>query len=982
MTIRAKLTTIILAFTAVPLLSVSGVMFASYRRSLEASRLSHLRDLARIKAAEIETTFARLRTDIEMAQDLYGVKKQYATLFDGKETPADVLARKTLDVQFSKTSEALELTSVWLVNRKGEVVYAGPSDPSPKDVTDLPAELVQVSKTGGNEVRFSDLFLNRGAGNRPVMYVTAPAFGADGTRFGTIVFEADLTSLYRLLQDTTGLGRTGEILFGRRQGDSIQFLSPLKNDSAPGLFKRTVRIGTSNGIPIQKACLGETGAGPTVDYKGKKVVAAWRPIPSLGWGLVTKIDAQEEFAGVMRLGHRLLAALGFILIAASLITFAVARSILRPIKKLCEGTEIIGKGDLDYRVAIGAEDEIGVLSRSFDKMTRDLKAITASRDELNREIVDRKEAEEALRKSRAAALNLMEDAVDARKRAEDREKELYTLNRTLRAHSESSRAMMRAVDEREYLNEVCRIIVEDCGHAMVWIGLAEEDEGKTVRPAAQAGFDKGYVEGLRITWADAERGRGPTGAAIRTGAVVICRNMLTDPAFAPWREEAVKRGYASSLVLPLKWEGKPLGAISIYAREPDAFSEDETDLLSGLADDLSYGMVALRLRAAHAKVEEDLRRTGDYLENLLNHANAPIICWDARFIVTRFNHAFERLAGLPAEEVIGKGLNLLFPEASREESLENIRRTLRGELWDAVEIPILRSDGEVRVALWNSANVYADDGKTLIATIAQGQDITERKQAEEVLKRDKETMESLVEKRTGELLKAQTELAKSKRLSDIGALAATVAHELRNPLAVIRLAVYNIRRKAAAPKIERQMANIEKKVAESDQIINNLLFYSRIKTPQFKPTALYGVLRESVAFSRKHLKKRRVAVSVEIDALKNIRVEADAVQLKEVFDNILANAGDAVPDGTGRVDVAAAVDSGGRVEIRFRDNGSGIPPDHLPKVFEPLFSTKAQGTGLGLSVCRQIVDLHSGRIALQSEVGRGTVVTVDLPPSR
>jgi len=129
-----------------------------------------------------------------------------------------------------------------------------------------------------------------------------------------------------------------------------------------------------------------------------------------------------------------------------------------------------------------------------------------------------------------------------------------------------------------------------------------------------------------------------------------------------------------------------------------------------------------------------LKETRDYLENLLNYTNAPIIVWNPAFRITRFNHAFERLTGYKADEVIGKELGLLFPEASRKDSMDNIILTSGGEFWESVEIPILRKDGDIRIALWNSANIYAEGGKTLMSTIAQGQDITERKKAEEQIR--------------------------------------------------------------------------------------------------------------------------------------------------------------------------------------------------------------------------------------------------------
>ncbi|MCK4818165.1 PAS domain S-box protein, partial [bacterium] len=124
------------------------------------------------------------------------------------------------------------------------------------------------------------------------------------------------------------------------------------------------------------------------------------------------------------------------------------------------------------------------------------------------------------------------------------------------------------------------------------------------------------------------------------------------------------------------------------------------------------------------KAEEALQETHDYLDKLINYANAPIIVWDPKFRVTMFNRAFERLTGYTSDEVIGQDLNMLFPQASRKESLNKIERTLSGQYWESVDIPILCKNGQKRLALWNSANIYAEDGITLLSTIAQGIDIT------------------------------------------------------------------------------------------------------------------------------------------------------------------------------------------------------------------------------------------------------------------
>jgi len=209
------------------------------------------------------------------------------------------------------------------------------------------------------------------------------------------------------------------------------------------------------------------------------------------------------------------------------------------------------------------------------------------------------------------------------------QEELLRLNRILDAQRKSSQAMMHSRNEQEYLNEICKIIIEDCGHAMVWVGYAQNDTQKSVKPVAHFGFDKGYIDQMNITWDESERGSGPTGTAIKTGKPSICRNMLIDSCFGPWREAAVKRGYASSVVLPLKSEGKAYGAISIYSKQPDSFTDSEIDLLTELADDLAYGILFIRLteyekEAARAIMENEIRlkeliATKDKFFNIIAH---------------------------------------------------------------------------------------------------------------------------------------------------------------------------------------------------------------------------------------------------------------------------------------------------------------------------------------------------------------------------
>lgn len=146
---------------------------------------------------------------------------------------------------------------------------------------------------------------------------------------------------------------------------------------------------------------------------------------------------------------------------------------------------------------------------------------------------------------------------------------------------------------------------------------------------------------------------------------------------------------------------------------------------------VSLAVAALSERMA--KTEEMLRETRGYLNNLFNYTNVPTIVWDKAFRILRINHAFENLTGYTANDLLGKETHILFPEKTRHDLLREMGRTLEGEKWESIEIPILTAKGDIRTALWNSANIYAEDGTTLLAIIAQGTDITKRKQAEEAL---------------------------------------------------------------------------------------------------------------------------------------------------------------------------------------------------------------------------------------------------------
>ncbi len=256
-------------------------------------------------------------------------------------------------------------------------------------------------------------------------------------------------------------------------------------------------------------------------------------------------------------------------------------------------------------------------------------------------------------------------------------------------------------------------------------------------------------------------------------------------------------------------------------------------------------------------------------------------------------------------------------------------------------------------------------------------DISDQKEAEKILRRDKSTLEEIVRVRSQELVKIRADLERSKRLSDIGQLAATIAHELRNPLAAISTATFNINKKMQDNRIKRNIDTINKKIYESDQIINNLLFYSKIKKVHYEKIMPHAILKEVIDQSCKRL-KQKITIKKSIDSIKDLATFADPTQIKELFTNVLNNAIDALDKTDGEIDILAESD-GKNVSISIRDNGSGIEEQHLKRVCDPFFTTKTKGTGLGLAVCRWIAELHDGSIDIQSTRGKGTEVYITLP---
>ncbi len=194
---------------------------------------------------------------------------------------------------------------------------------------------------------------------------------------------------------------------------------------------------------------------------------------------------------------------------------------------------------------------------------------------------------------------------------------LIKSHRALTALSAVNQSLVHATDEHELLSGVCQSIVRQSNYRMAWVGYLEHDEAKTIRVVAHDGLDEGYLEHAGIVWADAERGRGPTGTAARSGQTQVIQNFLTDERVLPWRADAAKCGYNSSIALPLINAGKVFGVLTLYSGYTDAFGDEEVALLEQMAGDLAFGILSQRTRHERDEAQNKIKKQLSQLESNL-----------------------------------------------------------------------------------------------------------------------------------------------------------------------------------------------------------------------------------------------------------------------------------------------------------------------------------------------------------------------------
>ncbi len=407
----------------------------------------------------------------------------------------------------------------------------------------------------------------------------------------------------------------------------------------------------------------------------------------------------------------------------------------------------------------------------------------------------------------------------------------------------------------------------------------------------------------------------------------------------------VREGMLSSLSLPLIARGNPFGVLFISSRHRDAYTADHATFTRNVAGHIS---VALE----RSLLVEELRKSKEHLENILENSADAIVTVDQSDLIRSWNRGAERMFGWPATEIIGQPIEALIPEELRDAGeLRRIRTEVEREgFLEGYETVRVSRDGR-RLAMSITSTAIRDKSGKIVGRSAILRDMTKVK-------------------------RLQTDLVRSQSLAAVGELAATVAHEIKNPLAGISGAIQVIADAIPSTDPRREIVSeILAQVQRLDETVRDLLVFARPWTPEPQTTDLVELLGRVTRILKQQ--ERMSTIALRCDTPASLMLSADPRLVQEVFFNILQNAVDAMPHGGEiRVDIK---ETPGMAVIRVRDTGSGIAPDHIPRLFSPFFTTKTRGTGLGLAISKRMIEAHGGRVEIDSELGKGTEVKISLP---
>jgi signal transduction histidine kinase len=548
----------------------------------------------------------------------------------------------------------------------------------------------------------------------------------------------------------------------------------------------------------------------------------------------------------------------------------------------------------------------------------------------------------------------------------------------------------KAIASGLYLEDVLRLIVTVTANLMnskicsLWI--FDERDQKLKLKATQS-ISEEYLRERSLAM-----GEGVVGHVALQNQPMAILDVLKEPLYKE-KELAKKEGLVSMLSVPMCIKDRVIGVINCYTSYPHSFSKSEEEILTTVANQAAICIENSGLMETF-DIDEILRLVLESVTKNIGFDRARLYLVNEKRNILECKMAVGIDEGKikeitlpldPEESVVARSIfekqPFVIPDASRDPRVNPVLQE-KLNLQSLVVIPLLVKEK----SLGAIAADHTEPGKNItretlesVMTFAQqaGLAIHNALMYQE-LKAFSQQMEEKIQKTTADLRKTEAQLIRSEKLAALGQLAAGIAHEIRNPLTSINILIHSLTENLSTEDSRwEDLKVIEEEVLRINEILDQFLRFAKPASPLFEKTNLIPIFEEILQLLRPQIERGKIAVKKEFEPLPLITVDKE--QIKQVILNLLMNAIQAMPGG-GELSMSGRFSKDGYwVELTIQDSGIGIPLEDLKKLFDPFFSTKEGGIGLGLSIAHRIIDQHHGKIEVESTPGKGTLFTISLP---